>query len=187
MHELSIKSRNKVQYPSIASAIIPIPRSVELPVPNLPTEKQLMSDSDFTSKLMEENYQDDSEYIKPKLWTQEAHHNINKDLNLSKEKPEVLGSRLKQRNMLEVLMCITTAHYSHRELSAFLKIINNFYFLQWCSIFDATTLQIWTISDIGFEAVYWLWKRLSESSRLPPVPIALNKDGWKQWRFRCPL
>ena len=60
---------------------------------------------------MENDYQDDSENTRPKLFTQEALHDLIRDLNLSKEKAEVLGSRLKQRNLLEDGVHITTARW----------------------------------------------------------------------------
>lgn len=65
------------------------------------------------------------ENTNPKLFAQEAFHDVIIGLDLSKEKAEVLGFRLKQCNLLEDGVHITTARYRHRQLSAFFKITNH--------------------------------------------------------------
>lgn len=102
-------SRNKssIVYPSnIPSAILPVPHGPDVPVPQRPEHLQdcpssesecdpevafPTSDCDFSPKGVGKE---------PKLFEQSALNDFVRDLGLTKESAEILGSRLRERNML---------------------------------------------------------------------------------------
>lgn len=77
-----------------------MPHSEKLPVPNPPAENELNSDSDSNCSPRDDDYQADSGNSRPRPFNQGALHYLIRNLDLSKEKAELLGSRLKQRNIL---------------------------------------------------------------------------------------
>ena len=109
----SKKNKHKIVYPSPPSAIRPVPHSEDLPVPVPPTTQ---SESESSSESVE--CQDDVDYTdehdkSPNLMSQADLDNLVRDLNLSKESAELLGSRLNDRNFLAP--GTTFAWYRHRE------------------------------------------------------------------------
>ena len=100
------KNRNSVSYPSLDSAIRPVPHSEELPVPvfeGLPQlEPTLSSEDDLSSTDAETTFADKDftpSLLTPQLFSQEL-NDLARDLNLSKESSELLASRLKEKNLL---------------------------------------------------------------------------------------
>lgn len=114
-------SRNKDQivYPNIPSAIRPVPHGEDLPVPLPPTVLENISDVDDESECdantennTDPEYQPEHDCI-PERFSQSELNDLVRDLNLPKESAELLGSRLKSKNLLE-----PGTHYSwyrHRE------------------------------------------------------------------------
>ena len=93
------KTRKKILHPILPSAIRPVAHSDELPVPKspvtLPEQPKESSESCCDSEFNDEpntNY--------PHLITQQEINELVLDLNLPKSKSELLGSRLKQWNLL---------------------------------------------------------------------------------------
>ena len=60
--------------------------------------------------------------MKPKFVNQQMLHDLARDLDLSKEKSEVLGSRLKQWNLLQAEVYTTSFRRRHEEFSMYFKI-----------------------------------------------------------------
>ncbi|KAJ4427779.1 hypothetical protein ANN_25432 [Periplaneta americana] len=129
---LSMKKRRTVQYPNLRSAIRPIPHSDSLPVPSPPencvfevenedsveqegepNKPSTSHDSDFEEK-------DD----KPHRLSQAELSDLIRDLDLSKEKAEILGSRLQQWNLLERDVRVSQ-YRRHRDLLPFFEKKNN--------------------------------------------------------------
>ena len=94
------RTRSSIYYPDCPSAIRPVRHDITMPVP-LRNEDPLLSDSS------QEEIQDDVEYLPstfetgPKQFSQGELNDLIRDLSLSKEKSELLGSRLKEKNLLE--------------------------------------------------------------------------------------
>jgi hypothetical protein len=87
-------------YPNFPSALRPIVRGPEVPVPQ-PTE--ILEDASTNSSDSggdDEEFQCDTESQIPQLFTQSALNDVIRDLGLPKEKAELLGSRLKKKNLL---------------------------------------------------------------------------------------
>jgi len=109
----SKKSKNKIIYPSLPSAMRPVPHSDDVPVPTPPA---VLQESESSSESMEGK--SDYEYTaeqdeSPRLMSQGDLDDLVRDLYLSKESAELLGSRLKERNFLA--SGTTFAWYRHRE------------------------------------------------------------------------
>jgi hypothetical protein len=105
---VTAKSKHCVQYFNLPSLVKPLPHSVELPMPKLPTN-MMPSDSESNDEDIgqaNENMYCDPAFAgscssnEPHLLTQADFNAIVPDLNLSKEQAELLGSMLKRWNLL---------------------------------------------------------------------------------------
>ena len=97
----SRKNKSKISYPVCSTAIKPVPHNPDLPVPQPSTEKEdtlSFEEGASTSTESEEDLiQTDPSFqhkSAPLLINQERLNNLVRDLYLSKENAEVLGSRL---------------------------------------------------------------------------------------------
>ncbi|KAL1516182.1 hypothetical protein ABEB36_000101 [Hypothenemus hampei] len=96
------KCQTNIVYPDLASSSAPILHSAQCLVPKPPIK---MSSSSLSSNISIED-DEDLEYIlpqkqsKPHVITEQDFNDLIRDLNLPKSKVEILGSRLKQWNLL---------------------------------------------------------------------------------------
>ena len=101
------KNRTSLTYPSLDSAIRPVPHCEELPIPvfeGLPQlESALSSEDDLSSTDSETTIADDFPHslLPPQLFSQNELNDLARDLNLFKESFELLASRLKEKNLLQ--------------------------------------------------------------------------------------
>ena len=112
-------SRKKIKYPNLRSAMRPVPHSDDLPVPTPPVNKDLLSSSDeempsrvdsavsISLENIESTYSGTSGN-EPHWITQEDLNDLARDLYLSKEQSELLASRLKQWNLVQEDIRITS-------------------------------------------------------------------------------
>lgn len=101
--------RHKIVYPSVKSVQLPIPHNNDLPVPAVPEEgADVETDrEDVDTYEVEDDFEDDPSFVpqdtdeihKP---SQEELNDFCRDLNLPKDKSEMLVSRLKQWNLAGV-------------------------------------------------------------------------------------
>lgn len=94
------KKRRHVIYPDIPSAIKPLPHGPDVPVPKPPdnvtspsTSSEETDDSDASTATIQEEK-------RPKLLAQAELNDLTRDLGLSKESAQLLGSRLRENNLL---------------------------------------------------------------------------------------
>ena len=112
-------SRKKIKYPNLRSAMRPVPHSDDLSAPTPPVNKDLLSESDEEKPSMEDS--DESITLKdieptysgtsgnePHWITQEDLNDLARDLYLSKEQSELLASWLKQWNLVQEDVRITS-------------------------------------------------------------------------------
>jgi hypothetical protein len=94
-------NKKEILYPNLLSAMRPVPHSSEIPVPKS-TEKleDIPEDSEDEGETYDEDYRYVSDSIEPQLFSQIELNDLVRDLGLSKESAELLGSRLKQKNLL---------------------------------------------------------------------------------------
>ena len=112
-------SRKKIKYPNLQSAMRPVPHSDDLPVPTPPVNKDLLSSSDEEMPSREDSAESvslediESTYLgtsgnEPHWITQEDLNDLACDLYMSKQQSELLASRLKQWNLAQVDVRITS-------------------------------------------------------------------------------
>jgi len=106
---MSMKKKSTLVYPNIPSAIRPVPHGDGLPVPESPDNFAMYSDDQDTVSSNSEEQQPlasrDADYLPS---TDSSSHNITedklidliRDLELPKNKEELLASRLQQWNLL---------------------------------------------------------------------------------------
>ena len=99
----SRKNKSKISYSVCKSAIKPVPHSPDLLVPHPPTEKEdslsVNACENTSTKSEEEPIELDPSFqheSAPLFINQERLNGLVRDLYLSKEKAEILGSRLQQ-------------------------------------------------------------------------------------------
>ena len=105
---LKSKTRSSIKYPSLPSAIQPVPHTGELPVPNFNScqlsESELASSSEESDRC--EDFKVSSQSNEPQLFTQAELNDLVRELDLPKSSAELLGSRLKEKNL--------SSHKMHR-------------------------------------------------------------------------
>lgn len=112
----SKKTKSKIVYPDCDSALKPVPHEAEIPVPVPPTS--VATDSDMSDEEhegagdVEESYEPQCEESKPHFICQTDLDDLVRDLSLSKEKSELLASRLQEWNLLQ--KGTTTSHFRDR-------------------------------------------------------------------------
>lgn len=176
------KNKSKIVYPDCESAIKPVVHGTEYPVPIPPLPDALNEDSDEEdndgdNETMEVTHDPNSDIKKPYLIGQAELDDLVRDLSLSKEKSELLGSRLKEWNLLQ--KGTTVAHFRnrHMKLAAYYAVDHDV-----CFCHDVTGLM--TALDNQYVAEEWRLFIDSSSSSLkaallhngnqkPSIPIAL--------------
>lgn len=115
------KNKCKIEYPSLPSAIRPVPHSAEIPVPvfkELPSFE--IEEYEFDKNLSDPNDEDfeiEDDSV-PKRFDQLELNDLTRDLGLSKKASELLASRLHEKKCLE--KGVKVSHFRSRE-SAFLQ------------------------------------------------------------------
>ncbi|GFU64863.1 uncharacterized protein TNCV_785141 [Trichonephila clavipes] len=99
----NVKNRKDISYPTIIRlAIRPVPHGPDLPIPSPPdTLDNILDDLDQISHISSDS--DDSYDLgtnDPELFSQSDLNDLVRDLGLPKDTAEVLGSRLKERHLL---------------------------------------------------------------------------------------
>lgn len=95
------KNKKVISYPNLPSALRPVPHSPEIPVPLPPETLEDLPDShDSTSG--DQEFECDTGSQAPKLFTQFELNDLVRDLGLPKDSAQLLGSRLKEKNLLAV-------------------------------------------------------------------------------------
>ncbi|KAI6656196.1 hypothetical protein LOD99_1529 [Oopsacas minuta] len=110
------KTKSLIKYPNLHSAIRPVPHSIDVPVPKF-TNLDAISEID-DCETRDSLIREDEDFIpcvlsrsnSPQLFNQSELNDLVRDLDLPKESAELLGSRLKEKNLL----LPETKFYSYR-------------------------------------------------------------------------
>ena len=124
-------SRKKIKYPNLWSAMRPVPYSDDLPVPTPTVNKDLLSSADEEIPSKEDSAEsislEDIEFTysgtsaNESHWiTQEDLNDLARDLYLSKQQSELLASRLKQWNLVQEDVRITSFMNRNKDIASFL-------------------------------------------------------------------
>ena len=120
------KNRKSIKYPSLPSAIRPLPHDEHVPVPIVQGLEENDNYDSPTGGLSPDEYEiSDDEFdisrTEPQRFSQAELSDLIRDLNLSKESSEVLASRLKEKNLLEPGTLVTYYRNRDAEFSPFFK------------------------------------------------------------------
>jgi hypothetical protein len=119
----SSTTKDGIVYPCIPSATRPVPHSDSIPIPVPPLPEAERSLDDYRNSSASSIQSSESEYEptdQPHLLKQQDLNDLVRDLALSKEHAELLGSRLQQWNLLDAGTRVSVFRTRHEELSTFL-------------------------------------------------------------------
>lgn len=122
----SAKSKHKIKYPDLHSAMRPVSHNEELPIPKPPENfiyddaavQMEVGEAETASTSSDINYAPDIN-DQPHLINQEELNDLVRDLNLSKKHSELLGSRLQGWSLLEKNTKISIYRDRHMKYSVF--------------------------------------------------------------------
>jgi hypothetical protein len=129
-HGITKKKKWTVTYPNISSAIRPAPHTVDIPVTVPPQQYILDSDEEPTenrektpkrSTLTDVDFTADLQFNKFRRITLQELNNLIRDLDLTKRKAELLGSRLQPWKLLEENVRMSVYRKRHKDLVQFFK------------------------------------------------------------------
>lgn len=214
-HGTSKKKKCKLSYPNIPSAILPVLHGDDLPIPEPPDSFEIEDDDEDeecsntnVSSSSDPDFISDEACTEPHRITQNELNDLVRDLDLSKGKAELLGSRLQQWNLLGEGVCVSTFRSRHKDFVSFFSMKSN---LVTCHDIDGlmSALNInhnpdeWRLfidsSQLSLKAVL-----LHNGNILPSIPIGhavhmketysnmkqllecINYDKYK-WQLCCDL
>jgi hypothetical protein len=129
---ISKKSKSAVEYPDCDSAMKPVLHSESLPVPVVPEEFHIeesdadSSDSQDEGACAMEGIESDRESwecaAEPHLITESDLNDLVRDLQLSKERSELLASRLKEWNLLDSSVKVCSFRDRNFKLASFYEL-----------------------------------------------------------------
>jgi hypothetical protein len=114
-------SRNKqdISYPDIPSAMRPVPHGPDVPIPVLPKSLEAATSESSTNESNAEDatdcYLPDKTDDRPQPFTQIELNDLVRDLGLTKDCAEILGSRLKAKNLLSADTSFSWYRYREKE------------------------------------------------------------------------
>lgn len=192
----TIKTKKQVKYPDVSSAKKPIPHSEKLPIPKPPQRSDLSTESEETdNKSTDPDFQiaSSSIYLKeerPHLLSQGDLNDLVRDLRLSQQQGELLGSLLKGWNLLQPNTKITFFRHRDEELKSFYLQDNDL-------IFCNNVCGVMNILGIRYKIEEWrLFIDASKTSlktvllhngnNLPSVPVGYGanmKESYETMKF----
>jgi hypothetical protein len=119
------KNKSKIVNPDCQSALKPVVHDTDYPVPIPPSSVAMNNKESDTEDnaneagVMEYMYDPDSDIKKPHLISQVELDDLVRDLSLSKEKSELLGSRVKEWNLLQSGATVSHFRNRHCKLAAY--------------------------------------------------------------------
>ena len=183
-------SREKIKYPNLRFAIRPVPHSDGLPVPIPPVNKDLLSSSDEEMPARDDSAEsislEDIESTYSGTSGNEPHWITQEDLNdlardfyfyLSKQQSELLASRLKQWNLVQEDVRITSFRNRNKDLASFFHMENKLcYYTNIPGLFTSLGLPH-NLSD---------WRLFIDSSKRSLKGVLHNGNKYSKHCTLCP-
>lgn len=167
--EFNRKNRKSIKYPDNTSVDLPVKHSKELPIPK-PSIIPLVAEEEENEPMEEfekvEQHDDFRDFSSdtPHMITQNDLNALVRDLNLSKDKAEILASPLKQWNLLEKNTKITSYRKRHKTLTDYFITDNE---LCYCKDIDCLMKEIGYSHKLPEWRLFRLVKRKLESCITP--------------------
>ena len=166
------KTKHLINYPNIPSAMQPVPHDVTLPVPAPPppnTCTSLLGDEEPMMESDDQDYEEPDISNAPHLITAADLNDLVRDLGLSKIGAELLGSRLKEWNLLDKGTKICTFRNRQKELAQYFSKEDD---LSYCNNVDQL------MKAMGLSHVVSEWRLFIDSSKVS-LKAALLHNGNK--------
>lgn len=174
----SSKNRKSIEYPNLASAMRPVPHDESLPVPNPPEfwtleDEDEHAETDEMLQIVDDSATEDPEFepstsSNPHLISQAELNDLVRDLDLSKNQAELLGSRLQGWNLLSPGTKISVFRKRHEDLTRFFKKIDS---LTFCIDIDGL------LSAFGCKHNPSEWRLFVDSSLLSLKAVLLHNGN----------
>jgi len=125
---ISMKKKSALVYPNIPPAIRPVPHGYRLPVPEPPDNFAMYSDDASNSEEQQPSVSRDaaSKDSSNHKITEVELNDLIRDLELPKNKSELLASRLQQWNLLHHSAKVTIFRTRNQEFEQFFKTVGYF-------------------------------------------------------------
>lgn len=168
------KNKKVILYPNLPSAIRPICHGPDLPVPKPPKNfdnvvldvtSDSKSDSDDHADV---EFQCPSENLEPKLFNQTELNDLVRDLGLTKEKAEIIGLRLKEKNVLASGTIIYAYRTREQQFSQYFKQEGD---LVYCSDISGV------MNEFGIEYKKEEWRLFIDSSKTSLKAVLLHNGN----------
>jgi len=165
------KNKHKIKYPDCESALKPVPHNADIPVPVPPVttvgDDDSRDDSDTEMMNPTDLYEPpELETLKqPHLLDQQELNDLVRDLELSKKKSELLGSRLQEWNLLAEGTRISHFRVRHAKLARFYETENDV-----CFCIDVNGLM----RELGYEHHPDEWRLFVDSSKSSLKAVLLH-------------
>lgn len=168
----SRKNKHSIRYPCVPSAITPVPHGEGLPIPSVPASWVVEHSGDESTGEADADKSDEDIYIPPvdtdktpHLINQEELNDLVRDLSLSKQQAELLGSRLQQWNLLTD--DTTISHFRNRNVN-----LSTFFQMQGqaCVCTDIDNLML----ELGYPHNPQEWRLFIDSSKLSLKAVLLH-------------
>ena len=168
------KKKSVIEYPNIPSAIRPIHHSDELPIPE-PREIDLLSSDDAESSeecnVSEPCTSTNEEFgiiTEPHLMNESELNDLVRDLDLPKDKAELLASRLKQWNLLQSGVKVCSFRTRQQFLAQFFSMKGG---LVYCTDIGGI------MQEFGYSHIPEEWRLLIDSSKLSLKAVLLHNKN----------
>lgn len=167
---ITSKSKRTVSYPNLPSAMRPIQHSDELPVPVPPESIILREEEENRVEDNVDNEVEDPDFqtldsSEPHLLEQEDLNDLVRDLKLSKQQAELLGSRLKGWNLLQKNTKVCVFRNRHAEFEDFFCLEDGVIF---CN--DVQSVM----ESLGHEYKSEEWRLFIDSSKMSLKAVLLH-------------
>ncbi|XP_076057274.1 uncharacterized protein LOC143034813 [Oratosquilla oratoria] len=148
------KTRHLITYPSLDSAIRPVPHSDDVPKPIFTQLASVESDSECDTEVTEESTnRNDLDFAgistEPETFSQAELNDLVRYLGLSKKLSELLASRLKDKNLLKIDTKVTFFRNREKNLLQFFD--SKFDFVYCCDIPGLVT----AMGALGYDPKEW--------------------------------
>ena len=172
--KLSLSGLNKkkaelIEYSNLPSAIRPVPHDESMPVPKAPDEYNLLSDDEERETVHSPPEK------QPRLISQGELNDLVRNLDLTKTKAEILGSRLQQWNLLDGKVK-TSFRDRSKSLVSFFSMSNNN--LVSCNDIHGLFEELWVPYNpsnrrLFIDASKYILKAvlLHNGNKLPSIPV----------------
>ena len=166
------KLKKSIIYPNLNSAIRPIPHSDELLIPKHPTNFDFDSnieslDEDIVFLDTDEDYVDKHTRI-PHLIHQSELNDLIRDLNLTKNQAEILGSRLQEWNLLSDETRISIFRTRQKDFSCYFELQDA---LCYCSNIESL------MNELGVQHCPEEWRLFIDSSKSSLKAVLLHNGN----------